>query len=170
MSDEEWETLRTLARQTGLSASAYARQSILGKGQKQEQTVIGTDRENDKAPRTEAVFVRITEEEKMQLEEQAGWFGCSVPALVRRMLFANGGIPPVVIDTSQLKKTYLELHRQGVNLNQLMLYLNTYKNNADAREAEGVLRKVEAQLDALDAVLKEIQTQRQKAANRKKSG
>ena len=168
LSGEEWEALRVLAQQSGLSASAYARRAILGEGRRnQEQAGNKPEREDDETPRTEAVFLRLTKGEKARIEEQAGWFGCSAPALVRRMLFAHDDIPPIVIDSSLLKKTYLELHRQGVNLNQLMTYLNTYKNNADAHEVANVLDKVEAQLDALDTVLGEIQAQEQKS--RKKS-
>ena len=75
---------------------------------------------------------------------------------MRKLMFSNEDIAPVVIDTEALRQTYLELHRQGVNLNQLMTYLNTYKANADTRGITETLSKVYASLDKMDEVIDSV--------------
>ena len=75
------------------------------------------------------------------------------------LIFSNDDIAPVVIDTRVLDDAYLELHRQGVNLNQLMTYLNTYKSNADTSGVSATLEKVYASLDKIENVLGDIENQ-----------
>ena len=82
------------------------------------------------------------------------------------MIFTGDDIAPIVIDTSLLKKTYLELNRQGTNLNQLMTYLNTYKSNADTNSVSEALDKVSAQLDHLNEIVNDLKRQERSAKKR----
>ena len=102
------------------------------------------------------ISVRLTQEERAWIDERAAWMGCTPTELIRKLMFSNEDIAPVVIDTKALRQTYLELHRQGVNLNQLMTYLNTYKANADTRGIAQTLSKVYASLDKIEQVIDDI--------------
>lgn len=166
LSPGEMEYLHASAREAGCTVSEYARQIMLRDKAQNPDSPCGFPNGNDS--RHERLRIRFTKAEKAWLDERAAWLGCSTPALVRRMLFSGSDVPPVVIDTSQLKKTYFELHRQGVNLNQIARWLNTYKKNANAGEVVDVLQRIEKQLDTLDAILEDIQSQEKRAMRKGK--
>ena len=60
------------------------------------------------------------------LKHKAEKAGMSVSNFVRGALIHSDNLTINVIDTSVLAKTLFELHKHGVNLNQLMKFCNTY--------------------------------------------
>lgn len=114
--------------------------------------------------------IRFTPGERAWLEERAAWLDCTVSSLVRRVLFSEKVFQPVVIDAGALRKAWLELHYQGVNLNELMAHLNTCKGEADARDVEGVLAKVDRQMDRLDGIMDDLERQKRVAFGKARGG
>ncbi|ROT90105.1 plasmid mobilization protein [Gordonibacter urolithinfaciens] len=167
MTSSELDRLRSLAEEAGCSVSEYARQSMFRpnfKLPKHKHIEPINDVEN--SPRSGNIHIRFTLEERAWIEQRANWMNCTPSALVRRMIFTGDDIAPIVIDTSLLKKTYLELNRQGTNLNQLMTYLNTYKSNADTNSVSEALDKVSAQLDHLNEIVNDLKRQERSAKKR----
>lgn len=70
--------------------------------------------------------VRVTNKERQILKRRAKKVGLTVSDFVRSSLIHSDNLTINVIDTSVLSKTLFELHRHGVNLNQLMKFCNTY--------------------------------------------
>ncbi len=92
--------------------------------------------------RTERVFIRVTPEERKILQRKASAAGLSVSDYVRLSLIHSDDCTINVIDIEPLRKVMFELAKQGVNLNQFMHFLNTYKQDGfDAGRAETVLEK-----------------------------
>ena len=60
------------------------------------------------------------------LKRKAKKVGLTVSDFVRSSLIHSDNLTINVIDTSVLSKTLFELHKHGVNLNQLMKFCNTY--------------------------------------------
>ena len=67
--------------------------------------------------------VRVTNKERQILKRKAKKVGLTVSDFVRSSLIHSDNLTITVIDTSVLNKT---LNKQGVNLNQLMKFCNTY--------------------------------------------
>ena len=68
----------------------------------------------------------MTTREKEILRRKAKKVGLTVSDFVRSSLIHSDNLTINVIDTSVLSKTLFELHKHGVNLNQLMKFCNTY--------------------------------------------
>lgn len=167
LSSEELKQVRDSARRAGCSMSEYAREKM-GLSQTPSQGDGGEGGPSGGGFRSDRLCIRFAPEERAWLEERAAWLGCTVSSLVRRMLFSEKVFRPVVIDASALKKAWLELHYQGVNLNELMAYLNTYKGKADTHGVESVLAKVDRQMDRLDGIMDDLERQKKVAFQKRK--
>ena len=71
------------------------------------------------------ILVRVTEKERNILKRKAKKVGLTVSDFVRSSLIHSDNLTINVIDTSVLSKTLFELHKHGVNLNQLAAAANT---------------------------------------------
>lgn len=76
--------------------------------------------------KTSRFELRLTSKEKEVLKCKAKKCGLTVSDFVRSSLVHSDNLTINIIDTSVLKKTLFELHKHGVNLNQLMKFCNTY--------------------------------------------
>ena len=76
--------------------------------------------------KTSRFELRLTTREKEILKRKAKKVGLTVSDFVRSSLIHSDNLTINVIDTSVLSKTLFELHKHGVNLNQLMKFCNTY--------------------------------------------
>lgn len=76
--------------------------------------------------KTSRFELRLTTREKEILKRKAKRVGLTVSDFVRSSLIHSDNLTVTVIDTSVLSKTLFELHKHGVNLNQLMKFCNTY--------------------------------------------
>lgn len=76
--------------------------------------------------KTSRFELRLTTREKEILRRKAKKVGLAVSDFVRSSLIHSDNLTINVIDTSVLSKTLFELHKHGVNLNQLMKFCNTY--------------------------------------------
>lgn len=76
--------------------------------------------------KTSRFELRLTTREKEILRRKAKKVGLTVSDFVRSSLIHSDNLIINVIDTSVLSKTLFELHKHGVNLNQLMKFCNTY--------------------------------------------
>ena len=158
LTEEEWSRIEDAAHEAGASVSEYVRSVAL---HPERPTKWRASRFKDGSPhyRTERVRVNVTPAEKEWIEQRAKWLGWSVPATVRLMLFAGKDVDPIVIDTTALREVYLELNREGSNLNQLVRRLNACGGDAEALGAREALRKIVKQLDRMDAVQEAMESQ-----------
>lgn len=76
--------------------------------------------------KTSRFELRLTTREKEILKRKAKKVGLTVSDFVRSSLIHSDNLTINIIDTSVLSKTLFELHKHGVNLNQLMKFCNTY--------------------------------------------
>lgn len=76
--------------------------------------------------KTSRFELRLTTREKEILKRKAKKVGLTVSDFVRNSLIHSDNLTINIIDTSVLSKTLFELHKHGVNLNQLMKFCNTY--------------------------------------------
>lgn len=91
------------------------------------------------------IKVRVTNEEREALKRKAREAGLTVSGYIRRALLHAGGRNTVTIDTAPLLSLRVELHRHGVNLNQLMHFCNAYGLDAfNERQVIPVLRSEQA--------------------------
>lgn len=157
LSETELAAIKKAAAESGRTVSEFARARLLQHDRTEPKAgLIRLAKGNAGEKRNVKISVRLTEEERAWINERAAWMGCAPTELIRKLMFSNEDIAPVVIDTEALRQTYLELHRQGVNLNQLMTYLNTYKANVDTRGITETLSKVYASLDKMDEVIDSV--------------
>lgn len=157
LTDKELAAVKKAAAESGRTVSEFARAQLLQHGRTEPKAgLLRLAKGNAGEKRNVKISVRLTQEERAWIDERAAWMGCTPTELIRKLMFSNEDIAPVVIDTKALRQTYLELHRQGVNLNQLMTYLNTYKANADTRGIAQTLSKVYASLDKIEQVIDDI--------------
>lgn len=82
--------------------------------------------------------VRVTDRERETIKRKAAKLGMTVSEYVRTTLIHSDNLNITMIDVSPIEKIASELHKQGVNLNQLMKFLNTY--GADAYNADETFR------------------------------
>ena len=87
--------------------------------------------------------VRVTDKERRILKRKAKKVGLTVSDFVRSSLIHSDNLTINVIDTSVLGKTLFELHKHGVNLNQLMKFCNTY-GLEDARDHRALGKGLDA--------------------------
>lgn len=85
-----------------------------------------------------AVLIKMSENERKTLKRKAKKLGMTVSEYVRTALIHSDNLNITMIDITPLEKVATELQKQGVNLNQLMKFLNTY--GADAYNADETLR------------------------------
>lgn len=82
--------------------------------------------------------VRVTDKERKTIKRKAAKLGMTVSEYVRTALIHSDNLNITMIDTTPLEKLETELQKQGVNLNQLMKFLNTY--GVDAYNADETFR------------------------------
>lgn len=82
--------------------------------------------------------VRVTDKEREIIKRKAARLGMTVSEYVRTALIHSDNLNITMIDVRPIEKIATELHKQGVNLNQLMKFLNTY--GADAYNADETFR------------------------------
>lgn len=84
------------------------------------------------------ILIRVTGKEREIIKRKAAKLGMTVSEYVRTALIHSDNLNITMIDVRPVEKIATELHKQGVNLNQLMKFLNTY--GADAYNAEETYR------------------------------
>ena len=84
------------------------------------------------------ILIRVTDRERETIKRKAAKLGMTVSEYVRTTLIHSDNLNITMIDVSPIEKIASELHKQGVNLNQLMKFLNTY--GADAYNADETFR------------------------------
>lgn len=165
LSETEHETVKQMAAEAGCTVSEFVRVVLLNRSPIVAKKGLARLADgNDGERRSAKISISLTDKERKWINERAVWLGCTPTALVRRLIFSNDDIAPVVIDTNAVKDVYLELHREGVNLNQLMAYLNSYKGNADTSGVAATLKKVNKQIDRLEIAMDKLEMQQKKKA------
>ncbi len=84
------------------------------------------------------ILIRVTDKEREIIKRKAARLGMTVSEYVRTALVHSDNLNVTMIDVEPVEKIATELHKQGVNLNQLMKFLNTY--GVDAYNAEETFR------------------------------
>ena len=84
------------------------------------------------------ILIRVTDKEREIIKRKAAKLGMTVSEYVRTTLIHSDNLNITMIDVGPIEKIATELHKQGVNLNQLMKFLNTY--GIDAYNAEETFR------------------------------
>ena len=154
----ELAAVKRAAAEEGATISEFARARLLQRDSAEPKAgPLRLAKDDAGERRSNRITIRLTDSELLWIVERAAWRGCTPTALVRMMAFFNNDIAPVVIDTRSLDAAYLELHRQGVNLNQLMAYLNTYKGGADTSKVARALEKAYASLDIIENILEDAE-------------
>lgn len=163
LSETEFETVKQMAAEAGCTVSEFVRTVLLNRSPIVAKKGLARLMDgNNGERRNTKISINLTDKEREWIDERAVWLGCTPTALVRRLIFSNDDIAPVVIDTSLMKAVYLELHREGVNLNQLMTYLNSYKGNADTSGVAATLKKVNQQIDRIEDAMDKLEAQQKK--------
>lgn len=72
------------------------------------------------------VYIKVSESERKTLQRKAKKYGMTVSEFVRSYLIHSDNLSISVIDTEPIRKMVFEIHKHGVNLNQLMKFCNTY--------------------------------------------
>ncbi len=84
------------------------------------------------------ILIRVTDKEREIIKRKAARLGMTVSEYERTTLIHSDNLNITMIDVGPIEKIATELHKQGVNLNQLMKFLNTY--GIDAYNAEETFR------------------------------
>lgn len=84
------------------------------------------------------ILIRVTDKEREIIKRKAARLGMTVSEYVRTTLIHSDNLNITMLDVGPIEKIATELHKQGVNLNQLMKFLNTY--GIDAYNAEETFR------------------------------
>lgn len=84
------------------------------------------------------ILIRVTDKEREIIKRKAARLGMTVSEYVRTTLIHSDNLNVTMIDVGPIEEIATELHKQGVNLNQLMKFLNTY--GIDAYNAEETFR------------------------------
>lgn len=87
--------------------------------------------------------LRLTAKEKEILKRKAKKYGMTPSELVRHALIHSDDLSINVIDIAPLRKMVFEIHKHGVNLNQMMRFLNTY--GLDAFDESQVIPVLESE-------------------------
>jgi len=86
--------------------------------------------------------VRLTDEEKSRLIQNARTLGCTPSELIRKTAIYGQKISPTIIDMERIRKMQTELRKQGGNLNQLMRSINTFGlHSHNPKEVKNVVDK-----------------------------
>lgn len=103
--------------------------------------------------RTDDFHMRMTEEERIRLEEKARCANMTSSSYLRSFINSKDGRIRI-IDTEPLSKLLYELNRHGNNLNQFMRFLNTYGPEVfNASLAEDVLTSEQGCFDKVGDAL-----------------
>lgn len=89
------------------------------------------------------IFIKVSESERRMLKRKAKKYGMTVSEFVRSYLIHSDNLSINVIDTGPIRKMVFEIHKHGVNLNQLMKFCNTY--GLDAFNESQVIPVLEAE-------------------------
>ena len=73
-----------------------------------------------------SILIRVTDKEREIIKRKAAKLGMTVSEYVRTALIHTDNLNITMIDVRPIEKIATELHKQGVNLNQLMKFCNTY--------------------------------------------
>lgn len=166
LTDGECTRLRASADAAGTSASGFSRAAMRAACERSVGTCPPRPRPDGGEGRTARLELRLTPTERALAEERARWMGCGVSEAVRRLALADEGLPPVVVDTESINGLRNEIFREGVNINQFVAYLNTYKGRADEVVALELLEKVKRQVARMDAVLDDLEGRKRDAERR----
>lgn len=159
--EQERAALKQLAEKAGLTVSEYARERLLYSDREYAKAHSAPFQKSETENKHDTTIpTKFSPAEIAWLDERAKWMGCSRSAAIRKLVLSNGDIQPIVVDTKALQDAYFELHKQGVNLNQLMTYLNTYKRSADTGSVEQTLAKVNGMLTKMDAVIDNLKNRK----------
>lgn len=106
------------------------------------------------ARREKAILLRLSSSEYTRLKRKAAKMGMNVSAYIRFAAIESDNLQIITIDTTPLERLNYELTKQGVNLNQLMKFLNSYGVDAyNAQETSRILaREGNAFLQVMDAL------------------
>ena len=102
-----------------------------------------------KNQKTNTIYVRVTDEEKLHWELFAHRCNVSLSELIRRLL--NNHTANHLGNNSSDKELILQIARIGNNLNQIARWANTYKGAAEAGEVIASLLQIESALLELKA-------------------
>lgn len=161
LSDSEKATLEAAAREANCSVTELVRATLVHhtidvpKIGKRTARLIRTEQDE----RTEYVFVRLTSAEKQVLKTRAEALGCTLSELVRRVA-THGEITATNFNSALLRQQIHELKKQGVNLNQLMYFLNKYGiKGYEPKHVSRTLDKVYQAIEDTSALIKKIETE-----------
>ena len=70
-----------------------------------------------------SILIRVTDKEREIIKRKAAKLGMTVSEYVRTALIHTDNLNITMIDVRPIEKIATELHKQGVNLNQLMKFL-----------------------------------------------
>lgn len=112
--------------------------------------------------RNKQIKVYVTEREREELRRKARKCGIRVSDLVRDALIYSDDLKIVVIDFKRLHRAWLEVHRQGVNLNQIARALNS--RGAEGYDRRALDRALELQRDATLRMMSALISLRDEAA------
>lgn len=145
LSKAEKEFLRNTARTVGISISELVRLVLIYQVVElpKPDYVRNCDKNFDKdARRSNNIQIMVTDEEKSALKEKAASLGCTVSDYMRRSAL-QGETNMLDLSLEPLESLKHEYRKQGVNLNQLMYFLNRTKGkNYNDKEVAAVLKKV----------------------------
>lgn len=111
---------------------------------------------DDGARRTNNIQIKVTDEEKERLKEKAASLGCTVSDYMRRSAL-HGETNVLDLNLEPLESIKHEYRKQGVNLNQLMYFLNRTKGKSyNDKEVAVVLKKVRKTAALAYTTLEEI--------------
>lgn len=158
LTDSEKAVLEASAREAGCSVPELVRAVLvhrtMGVPKASGQGVKATPRKRQ--ARNADFHVSLSEPEKEALKARAEAAGCTPSELVRRAA-VYGETRVVCLDAGPLKDAYVELGRQGVNLNQLMRFLNTYGiRGYDRQWVEHAMGKVYSVAEKVEAALESL--------------
>lgn len=108
------------------------------------------------ATRDVLIAFRVTERESEKIRRDAAKAGMSVSAYLRVLALHSGDLKIVTIDTEPLRELRNEVHKHGVNLNQMMHFLNTY--GLDVFSESQVVPTLESERDAFIQIRAALQS------------
>lgn len=114
------------------------------------------------ARREKSILLRLSSSEYATLKRKAAKMGMNVSAYIRFATIESDNLRIVTVDTTPLEKLCYELTKQGVNLNQLMKFLNSY--GVDAYNAQETSRMLAREGDAFLRVMDALGDLRNEAA------
>lgn len=112
--------------------------------------------------RDKVIRSRVTSSEREMLRRKAKKMKMTISDYIRFAAIEADNLNVVTIDTTPLERLGYELTKQGVNLNQLMKFLNSY--GVDAYNAQETSRMLAREGDAFLRVMDALSDLRREAA------